>query len=88
MHSSAFGSSQLPVDPDAHLFGAMFARDNLDWQSRQLATVGALSALPGVEPQLQSHITNSMHVGLTAPHLRQLADVLWPLGDESLSSRT
>ena len=31
-----------------HLFGDIFARDNLDWQSRELATVGALAALPGV----------------------------------------
>jgi hypothetical protein len=25
----------------AHLFGDIFERDNLDWQSRELATVGA-----------------------------------------------
>lgn len=60
----------------SHLFGAMFARDNLDWQSRELATVGALSALPGVESQLQSHVGFSMNVGLTAAQLRQLADGL------------
>ena len=60
----------------SHLFGAMFARDNLDWQSRELATVGALSAMPGVEAQLQSHVSFSMNVGLTAAQLRQLADVL------------
>lgn len=29
-----------------HLFGDIFERDNLDWQSRRLATVGMLSALP------------------------------------------
>jgi alkylhydroperoxidase/carboxymuconolactone decarboxylase family protein YurZ len=40
----------------AHLFGDIFARDNLDWQSRELATVGALAAMPGVESQLESHI--------------------------------
>jgi alkylhydroperoxidase/carboxymuconolactone decarboxylase family protein YurZ len=39
----------------AHLFGDIFERDNLDWQSRELATVGALAATPGVEPQLRSH---------------------------------
>lgn len=39
----------------AHLFGDIFARDNLDWQSRELATVGALAATPGVEAQLLSH---------------------------------
>lgn len=60
----------------SHLFGAMFARDNLDWQSRELATVGALAAMPGVESQLQSHVAFSMNVGLTTPQLRQLADVL------------
>lgn len=60
----------------SHLFGAMFARDNLDWQSRELATVGALAAMPGVESQLQSHVAFSMNVGLTAPQLRQLADGL------------
>lgn len=60
----------------SHLFGAMFARDNLDWQSRELATVGALAAMPGAESQLQSHVGFSMNVGLTAPQLRQLAEVL------------
>ena len=30
----------------SHLFGDIFERDNLDWQSRELATVGALAATP------------------------------------------
>ncbi len=60
----------------AHLFGDIFERDNLDWQSRELATVGMLSALPGAESQLQSHMNISMNVGLTAGQLRQLAQVL------------
>jgi alkylhydroperoxidase/carboxymuconolactone decarboxylase family protein YurZ len=59
-----------------HLFGAIFERDNLDWQSRELATVGMLSALPGAEAQLQSHMRVSMNVGLTASQLRQLTQVL------------
>ena len=59
-----------------HLFGDIFARDNLDWQSRELATIGALSALPGAESQLQSHIRIGMNVGLTAAQLRQLAQGL------------
>ena len=61
-----------------HLFGAIFARDNLDWQSRELASVGALDAVPGVESQLQSHIGISMNVGLTATQLRQAGEVLAP----------
>ena len=58
------------------MFGDIFERDNLDWQSRELATVGMLSALPGAEAQLQSHMRVSMNVGLTARQLRQLTEVL------------
>ena len=58
------------------MFGDIFERDNLDWQSRELATVGMLSALPGAEAQLQSHMRVSMNVGLTARQLRQLTQVL------------
>ena len=71
----------------SHLFGAMFARDNLDWQSRELATVGALAAMPGVESQLQSHVGFSMNVGLTAAQLRQLADVLAQRGHPEAAGR-
>ncbi|MBP6902824.1 MAG: carboxymuconolactone decarboxylase family protein [Burkholderiaceae bacterium] len=60
----------------AHLFGAIFERDNLDWQSRELATVGALAATPGVEAQLRSHMRASLRVGLTASQLRQLTRLL------------
>jgi alkylhydroperoxidase/carboxymuconolactone decarboxylase family protein YurZ len=59
-----------------HLFGDIFGRDNLDWQSRELATVGALSAIDGVESQLQAHIRISMNVGLTTPQLRAAADAM------------
>lgn len=60
----------------AHLFGDIFERDNLDWQSRELATLGMLSALPGAEAQLQSHMRISMNVGLSADQLRHLTEVL------------
>lgn len=59
-----------------HLFGAIFERDNLDWKSRELATVGFLSALPGAEAQLQSHMRISLNVGLTAPQMQQAVQVL------------
>jgi len=71
----------------SHLFGALFARDNLDWQGRELATVGALAAMPGVESQLQSHIRFSMNVGLTAAQLRQVADVLGQRGQAEAAAR-
>ena len=59
-----------------HLFGDIFERDNLDWQSRELATVGALAATPGVEAQLRSHMAASLRVGLTAAQLRQVTLML------------
>ncbi|NDJ55900.1 carboxymuconolactone decarboxylase [Enterobacteriaceae bacterium 4M9] len=70
-----------------HLFGDIFARDNLDWQSRELATVGALAATPGVESQLLSHTRASMRVGLTANQLRQVAQVLQEHDEEEAATR-
>lgn len=70
-----------------HLFGDIFERDNLDWPSRELATVGALAATPGVEPQLRSHVAASMRVGLTASQLRQLTQVLAEHGDADAARR-
>lgn len=60
----------------AHLFGDIFERDNLDWQSRELATVGALAATPGAQAQLRSHMRASLRVGLTAQQLQQLVRTL------------
>jgi quercetin dioxygenase-like cupin family protein len=60
----------------AHLFGDIFERDNLDWPSRELATVGALAATPGVQAQLRSHMRASLRVGLTPAQLRQLTQAL------------
>ncbi|RYE42015.1 MAG: carboxymuconolactone decarboxylase [Hyphomicrobiales bacterium] len=71
----------------AHLFGDIFERDNLDWQSRELATVGALAATPGVDAQLRSHMLASMRVGLSAGQLRQLVQVLAAQGDVEASRR-
>lgn len=70
-----------------HLFGDIFARDNLDWRSRELATVGALAAMTGVESQLQAHIRISMNVGLTTAQLRSLADVLAQRGQAEAARR-
>lgn len=71
----------------AHLFGDIFERDNLDWQSRELATVGALAATPGAEPQLRSHMAASMRVGLTAGQLRQVIEVLAERRDADAAKR-
>ena len=70
-----------------HLFGDIFERDNLDWQSRELATVGALAATPGVEPQLRSHMAASLRVGLSAAQLRQVTELLKKHGDAQTAER-
>ncbi|WAH50885.1 carboxymuconolactone decarboxylase family protein [Pseudescherichia vulneris] len=70
-----------------HLFGDIFARDNLDWQSRELVTVGALAAMPGVEPQLLAHVKASLRVGLSGGQLRQLARGLRDNGDVDAATR-
>lgn len=71
-----------------HLFGDIFGRDNLDWQSRELATVAALAAMSGVESQLQSHIRFSLNVGLTVAQLREVASVLAERGQPEAARRT
>jgi len=59
-----------------HLFGDIFGRDTLDWQSREIATVAALANLDGVESQLRSHIAVALNTGLTEANLRGLVSVL------------
>ncbi len=71
----------------AHLFGDIFERDNLDWQSRELATVGALAAMPGVEAQLRSHMGASLRVGLSAAQLRQVVRILTEYADQQTAER-
>lgn len=70
-----------------HLFGDIFERDNLDWQSRELATVGALAAMPGVEAQLRSHMAASQRVGLSRAQLQHLAQLLAHNGYSAASAR-
>ena len=60
----------------AHLFGDIFGRDVLDFQSREIATIAALAAMEGVNPQLQSHFNVGLNTGLTAPQMKSLVDVL------------
>ncbi len=70
-----------------HLFGDIFARSNLDWQSRELATVAALAALEGTDSQLLAHNRISMNVGITAQQLSEFAANLGNKGFGSASKR-
>ena len=59
-----------------HLFGDIFARDNLDWQSREIATVAALANLDGLNSQLQSHFNIALKTGVTEAQLKDLIRVI------------
>ncbi len=55
-----------------HLFGDIFGRDNLDFQSREIATISALSSMTGVNAQLQSHFNVGFNIGITETQMRSL----------------
>jgi alkylhydroperoxidase/carboxymuconolactone decarboxylase family protein YurZ len=55
-----------------HLFGDILGRDNLDLQSREIATISALATLEGVNPQLTSHFNVGLNIGLTEAQLRDV----------------
>jgi 4-carboxymuconolactone decarboxylase len=59
-----------------HLFADIFARDLLDHQSRELATISALSSMTGTRGQLQFHLGAAMNVGLTEAQMRDFISVL------------
>jgi len=59
----------------AHLFGDIFARDNIDWQTRELATIAMLASQKGVESQLNSHINIGKHNGLTDEQITEILDI-------------
>ena len=60
----------------AHLFGDIFARDNLTYADRELITVSALSGLEGVEPQLKSHIAGARNMGVSEEQLQGIVVAL------------
>ena len=60
----------------AHLFGDIFARDNLSHADREIVTVSAIAALSGCEPQLKAHISGARNMGVSDAQLRHIAVVL------------
>ena len=60
----------------AHLFGDIFARDNLTYADREFVTVSALSGLQGVEPQLKAHIAGARNMGVTEEQLQGIVVAL------------
>lgn len=60
----------------SHLFGDIFARDNLDYKTREVATIAMLAALSGAESQLKSHYQMGMNTGLEKEDLREIVSIL------------
>ncbi|MBQ2235855.1 MAG: carboxymuconolactone decarboxylase family protein, partial [Muribaculaceae bacterium] len=60
----------------AHLFGDIFARNNLSFADREIITVSAISALPGCEPQLVAHVSGARNMGVSDEALKALPALL------------
>jgi len=59
----------------AHLFGDIFSRDNVDWKTRELATIAMLAVRDGVESQLNAHIGIGKHNGLTDDEVAEILNI-------------
>lgn len=60
----------------AHLFGDIFAGDQLSAADREIVTVAALSALKGVAPQLAAHKVGAVNMGNTQEVVEELCKFL------------
>jgi len=55
----------------AFAFGDIYDRPGLDPRSRQLVTLGALTALGGCEAQLKVHVGAALNVGLSVEEITE-----------------
>jgi 4-carboxymuconolactone decarboxylase len=60
------------------LFGGTYQREGLALRDRQIATPAALTALGGVEPQLDDHVRNSLRIGVGAQEIVEVTVHLAP----------
>ena len=59
-----------------HLFADIFARDILDFQSRELVTISALASMTGTGGQLYFHLGAAMNTGLSEAQMQDFIAVL------------
>jgi 4-carboxymuconolactone decarboxylase len=59
-----------------HLFADVFESNVLTMQQRELVTISALSAMPGVTSQLQSHVKMGLNTGITENQLTEVAQLM------------
>ena len=58
-----------------HLFADIFSRDLLTYSQRELITISVLSAMSGVEAQLQGHLSIGLKLGMTEAQLKEIFDL-------------
>jgi alkylhydroperoxidase/carboxymuconolactone decarboxylase family protein YurZ len=73
-----------------HLFTDIFSRDGLNRQTREAATVGALTNLGGASGQLRGHMQIALNQGITPEQMKDLLTFLsskvgQPKGDAALA---
>ena len=71
----------------AHLFGDIFARNNLTHAERELVTVSALAGLEGAEPQLKSHVSGARNMGLSDAEIHSIPATLDAAGQKASAYR-
>ncbi|TGX82368.1 cupin domain-containing protein [Palleniella muris] len=79
LSGGAFNYDFCPQDDyylKAHLFGDIFAGDQLSHADREIVTVAALSALKGVASQLASHKRGAVNMGNTQDQVDELCRFL------------
>jgi len=76
--AKGFGEFSPTIDRflKEHLFADIFDSDVLNYRQRELATISALTAMPGVESQLESHLSMGVNTGLTENQLQQVFDLI------------
>lgn len=65
-----------------HLFADIFERGVLDFQTRELVTISALTSLANVNNQLRSHMNIAMYNGLTETQMRDFIIIISQVLDE------
>jgi 4-carboxymuconolactone decarboxylase len=76
--AKGFGEFSPTIDRflKEYLFADIFDSDVLTYRQRELATISALAAMPGVQPQLESHLAMGMNTGLKESELSQAFDLI------------
>ncbi len=59
-----------------HLFCDIFIRDVIDPQTRELATIAALSAMEGTAGQMRFHYNGAMNTGTTEPQMTEFVEII------------